>query len=107
MNLLEVQSSVRLARSVSRTLSTTFVQAWQKAHPQTRHRQRDVGIHPPAHPTEQWTVANYTPPAERSPTMIATLEDSEKLVEELLWADRLLLRVPMYNFSVPSIAVVS
>lgn len=34
--------------------------------------------------------------------MTASLEDSEQLIEELLWADRLLLGVPMYNFSVPS-----
>lgn len=34
--------------------------------------------------------------------MIAALQESEKLIEELLWTDRLLLGIPMYNFSVPS-----
>ena len=34
--------------------------------------------------------------------MNATLADSEILIEELLWADHLLLGVPMYNFNVPS-----
>jgi len=34
--------------------------------------------------------------------MITALADSEQLIEELLWADRLLLGIPMYNFSVPS-----
>lgn len=34
--------------------------------------------------------------------MLATLADSEILIEELLWADHLLLGVPMYNFNVPS-----
>jgi len=42
------------------------------------------------------------PPETRSPEMIATLADSEILIEELLWADHLLLGVPMYNFNVPS-----
>lgn len=47
-------------------------------------------------------MANYTSPSKRSLAMTETLEDSEQLIEELLWAGRLLLGVPMYNFSVPS-----
>lgn len=31
-----------------------------------------------------------------------TLAESDRLIEELLWADRLVLGVPMYNLSVPS-----
>jgi FMN-dependent NADH-azoreductase len=102
MHLLEVQSSVRLEKSVSRALSHAFIKAWREFHPQAQHQLRDVGSHPPDHPTEQWVLANYTLPEERSPAMTATLEFSEQLIEELLWADRLLLGVPMYNFSVPS-----
>ena len=33
--------------------------------------------------------------------MNSALAESEHLIEELLWSDRLLLGVPMYNFSVP------
>lgn len=102
MNLLEVQSSARLGKSVSRTLSGKFIQAWQKVHPQAKHKRRDVGCYPPAHPTEEWITANYTSPKERSPAMVTALKDSEQLIEELLWADQLLLGIPMYNFSVPS-----
>lgn len=102
MNLLEVQSSARLDKSVSRTLSDKFIQAWQKVHPQAKHKRQDVGCYPPAHPTEEWITANYTSPKERSPAMVTALEDSEQLIEELLWADQLVLAVPMYNFSVPS-----
>jgi FMN-dependent NADH-azoreductase len=102
MKLLEIQSSVRQKGSISRTLSEEFIQVWQTAHSEVQHKQRDVGINPPPHPTELWTKANYMPQAERSPEMTAILTDSEILIEELLWADRLLLGVPMYNFSVPS-----
>lgn len=102
MKLLEIQSSVRQEGSVSRSLSDEFVKAWQKVRVGTQHQKRDVGINPPAHPTGLWTKANYTLPADRSPEMTAILADSENLIEELLWADRLLLGVPMYNFSVPS-----
>lgn len=102
MKLLEIQSSVRQSGSISRHLSQEFIQAWETADAKTQHKKRDVGVNPPAHPTELWTKANYLPPEARSPEMIATLAESEILLEELLWADRLLLGVPMYNFNVPS-----
>lgn len=102
MKLLEIQSSVRVEKSISRALSDEFVQLWQSHHPDAQHKQRDVGIHPPAHLTEYWTTANYTPLEQQTSEMQAVLSDSEQLIEELLWADQLLLGVPMYNFSVPS-----
>jgi FMN-dependent NADH-azoreductase len=102
MKLLEIQSSVRQEGSISRKLSSEFIQAWKTIHTKVEHKQRDVGIEPPNHPTELWTKANYLPPADRSPEMVDTLAASEALIEELMWADCLLLGVPMYNFSVPS-----
>ncbi len=102
MKMLEIQSSVREAGSISRSLSAEFIQAWQTVHPETQYQKRDVGINPPNHPTEFWTKANYTLPEVRSPEMIFALTASENLIEELLWADCLLLGVPMYNFTVPS-----
>jgi FMN-dependent NADH-azoreductase len=53
MKLLEVQSSVRAEKSISRILSREFIQTWQNFHPDRKYQQRDVGINPPAHPTEQ------------------------------------------------------
>jgi FMN-dependent NADH-azoreductase len=102
MKLLEVQASVRLEKSISRILSYEFIQTWQNFHPDRQHQQRDVGTSPPSHPTELWTTANYHPSDSRTPDMNKALAESDKLIEELSWADRLLLGVPMYNFSVPS-----
>jgi FMN-dependent NADH-azoreductase len=102
MKLLEVQSSVRLGQSISRVLSHEFIQTWRKSYPDGQHKQRDVGMTPPAHPTELWTTANYMPLDSRTLEMKTALTESEQLIEELLWADRLVLGVPMYNFSVPS-----
>ncbi|MFM7424964.1 MAG: FMN-dependent NADH-azoreductase [Elainella sp.] len=102
MKLLEIQSSVRQAGSISRQLSHEFLKLWQAHHPDAEWRQRDVGTSPPAHPTAAWTLANYTDPASRTPEMNAVLAESEQLIQELLWADHLLLGVPMYNLSVPS-----
>lgn len=102
MKLLEIQASARMEGSISRALSKEFIQSWQSSHSRTQHQLRDVGTFPPAHPTEQWTKANYTPPSQQIPEMAEVLAESEQLIEELFWADRLLLGIPMYNFSVPS-----
>lgn len=102
MKLLEVQSSARQAGSISRLLSQEFIETWKNYHPAIERKQRDVGNKPPAHITELWTKANYLEPEQRTPEMIATLDESESLIEELLWADYLLLGIPMYNFSVPA-----
>jgi FMN-dependent NADH-azoreductase len=102
MKLLEVQSSVRLEQSISRALSREFIQTLQKFYPDGQYRQRDVGMNPPAHPTELWATANYTPSDSRTLGMETALTESEQLIEELLWANRLVFGVPMYNFCVPS-----
>lgn len=102
MKLLEIQSSVRKVDSISRSLSDEFIKNLQAVHSGAQHQRRDVGSNPPEHPTDLWVKANYTLPEERSPEMIAALIHSETLIEELLWADHLLLGVPMYNLSVPS-----
>lgn len=102
MKLLEIQSSARDRGSISHLLSQEFVKAWKSYNPTIEHQQRDVGNKPPAHVTELWTKANYLPPEERTPEMTIALQESENLIKELFWADYLLLGIPMYNFSVPS-----
>lgn len=102
MKLLEIQSSVRLEKSISRALSHEFIGALQNLHPDLQHQQQDVGTNPPAHPTELWTTANYLPPENHTPEMATVMTESDRLIAELLWADRIVLGVPMYNFSVPS-----
>lgn len=102
IKLLEIQASVREVGSISRSLSEHFIAAWQQIQGEIQYQKRDVGINPPAHPTALWTQANYTATEERSPEMMAVLTESENLITELLWADYLVLGVPMYNFSVPS-----
>ena len=102
MKLLSIQSSVRVESSISRRLSNEFVTTLKAHQTDIVIKTRDVGTQPPAHPTELWTSANYTEPKMRSPEMHAVLAESEALIEELLWADCLVLGVPMYNFSVPA-----
>ena len=102
MKLLDIQSSARQQGSISRLLSQEFIEIYQSNHSASEHKQRDVGQNPPAHVNELWTTANYTPPEQRTPGMTAVLQESEDLIAELLWADRLLFGIPMYNLSIPA-----
>lgn len=56
----------------------------------------------PAHPTELFAVATYTPPPQRTPAMRAGLAASDARRERLLAADALVFAMPMHNFTVPS-----
>lgn len=100
--LLEIQTSVRQQGSISRRLSRQFINEWCSYHHNIKHIIRDVGINPPAHPTELWTKANYTLPEERSSEMEDALIPSEELIQELLAADYIVLAIPIYNCGVPS-----
>ncbi len=49
-----------------------------------------------------WVGANFTAAAERDPTQVERLRFSDTLIEELMWAERIVVTTPMYNFSVPA-----
>jgi FMN-dependent NADH-azoreductase len=102
MKLLEIQSSVRQEGSVSRTLASKFIQVWRSHRVDRQHVLRDVGANPPTLPTATWVVANYTPPQAQTQQMKDELTESEMLIKELTTADRIVLGVPMYNFSIPT-----
>ena len=102
MKLLEIQASARRNGSISRLLSQEFIEIWQEYNLTIEHKSRDVGFEPPSHINELWTTANYLASKDRTPEMTAVLNESETLISELFWADRLLFGIPMYNFSVPA-----
>jgi FMN-dependent NADH-azoreductase len=62
----------------------------------------DVTVDTPAHVTEAFAIATYTPEHERTPAMKATLAASDALCQRLLDADALIFAMPMYNWSMPS-----
>jgi FMN-dependent NADH-azoreductase len=109
LNLLHIDSSARPGRSDidahgshTRRLSARFAERWRKARPDDRVDYLDVGQHPPAHVDGRWIHAAFTPPAEREPWMAEALAESERLVDQLVAADLIVVGLPMYNFSVPA-----
>ncbi|MEJ1126986.1 NAD(P)H-dependent oxidoreductase [Variovorax sp. CCNWLW225] len=109
MNLLHIDTSARPGLSGidphgshTRRLSARFVERWRKARPSDRIDYLDVGQHPPAHVNGRWIHAAFTPPAEREPWMAEVLAESDRLVDQLIAADVIVVGLPMYNFSVPA-----
>jgi len=109
MNLLHIDTSARAGLSGidphgshTRRLSARFVERWRKARPDDRIDYLDVGQHPPAHVNGRWIHAAFTPPPQREPWMAEVLAGSDRLVDQLLAADLIVVGLPMYNFSVPA-----
>jgi FMN-dependent NADH-azoreductase len=101
-SILHLDASARHSRSITRTLSQTFVDTWRAAKPDDRVVRRDLTIDPPPHVTEEWIAAAFTPSEQRDTAMQATLAWSDTAVDELVAADILVMGTPMYNYGMPS-----
>lgn len=109
LNLLHIDASARPGisgtdphGSHTRRLSARFVERWRAARPDDRIDHLDVGQHPPAYVDSRWIHAAFTAPADREPWMADVLAESDRLVDQLVAADLIVIGLPMYNFSVPA-----
>lgn len=100
--LLQIDSSPRGDRSVSRQLTTAFSKAWLANHPGGRVIYRDLRDTPIPHIDDPWINSAKTSAAERSEEDRRRLALSEELIAELTVADHFVFGVPMYNYTVPS-----
>ncbi|MFI6818684.1 FMN-dependent NADH-azoreductase [Nonomuraea sp. NPDC050328] len=113
MNLLHLDASARRA-SLSRELSATWAKRWRTEHPDGGYHYRDLAADPVPHIGEAWTelcdyvmahriteIARYRE-AARTPAQIEAWDVLEPLLNELVWADVVLIGTPMYNYSIPS-----
>ena len=101
-NVLVLNGSPRGDRSHSRRLVQLFLQRWSEEHPSDTIQYREVGKGNLPHVSEEWIAAAFTSPEKRTPKMQQDLALSDQLVDELHWADVIVMGVPMYNWSVPS-----
>jgi FMN-dependent NADH-azoreductase len=99
-NILRIDSSARIEGSVTRELSASL--AAELAGPDGVVSVRDVAATPPAVVDAAWVGANFTSPDARTDAQRAELANSDALVAELEAADRIVIGVPVYNFSVPA-----
>jgi FMN-dependent NADH-azoreductase len=100
--LLAIDSSPMAEVSVTRRLIRDFVDLWRERYPAGEVLYRDLGANPPPHP-DALTLGAFAKPADAvSPLEKEALRYSDRLVEELLAADHVVIGSPMYNFTVTS-----
>jgi FMN-dependent NADH-azoreductase len=100
--VLQLNSSILGDNSVSNQLVATLTERLQAAGEKLEIQQRDFSVEPVPHFDEQWLQALMTPEADRSDSQQQKVDFSDTLIAELKAADVLIIGLPMYNFSVPS-----
>lgn len=102
MNTLLVVNSSPRSKSISRKLTNQFAIDWKSRGPGNTVIERDLSDGKLAFLDEAWIEASYTPAAQRTAAQSELLTLSDKLIDEVLAADVIVLGIPMHNFSVPA-----
>ena len=92
MKLLHIDSSALGANSATRELSAAIVARWQAEVPGLSTEYRDLDSNPVPHLTGA-SLAGTDP---------AAAAESERVLQQFLDADIVVIGAPMYNFSIPS-----
>jgi FMN-dependent NADH-azoreductase len=101
--LLVVNSSPFLETSVSRGLTSEYVENWKQASPTGKVITRDLAASNLKTIDAAWVGASYTPKDARSAEQKGALALSDTLLAELRAADEYVFGVPMHNFGVPAV----
>ena len=100
--LLQIQSSLFASEGQSSQLSNEFVAAWQRNHPETQIKVRDLAQETLPHLDAETVTAFFTPMETRTAEQQRRVDLSDELINELKQSDILVIGVPMYNFGIPS-----
>lgn len=99
-NILRIDASARKQGSVSRQLTDATISHLQgKGAQSVVTRDVSEGV---SFVNEAWVGATFTPAEQRTEAQKETLAGSDRLVEELIAADTLVIGTPIYNFSIPA-----
>lgn len=96
--VLRIDSLARIQGSVTRSLTDQVLK--QLAPEKTITR--DIGRFAVPQINEAWVTARIKPEQERDPEEAELLEISDMLVAELQEADKIVIGLPIYNFSAPA-----
>jgi len=99
--LLQIDSSPRAA-SISSRLAAAFVEKWKRQNPGGMVFHHNTSIECFPYLDEAAIDAFFTPAAERTAAQRLALALSDRLVDELLAADVVVLGAPMWNLSIPA-----
>jgi FMN-dependent NADH-azoreductase len=98
---LHIDSSIRGAQSVSRTLTAEIVKCQKALHPGIEVIYRDLAADPALHLSHAH-VAAWSGEGVIGAALCSDLETGQEYLSELFEADIIVIGAPMYNFSVPS-----
>ena len=101
MTLLQIDSSAR-AGSVTRRLTTKFVEEWRTKHPTGEVIYRDLAATMLPQITDDWN-ATHLDASKLTPSQRTYLSTSDALIEEVQKADTIVIGSPVYNFAIPSL----
>jgi FMN-dependent NADH-azoreductase len=102
MNILHVDSGILGPASVTRRLSAAAVAQWRAQHPEGSIVYRDLVSDPIDHLTGDFLAAQKIDASQRSTAMRDALDVGERVLDEFLAADVVVIGAPMYNFGIPS-----
>jgi FMN-dependent NADH-azoreductase len=100
--ILFVTSSLNGHDGASSEIGSELVDALVAAHPGSTVTALDLGALSLPHLASAEFTAWSVPAAERSPDQAALAARSDRLIEQLVAHDTLVLGVPMYNMTIPS-----
>ncbi|WP_151810237.1 FMN-dependent NADH-azoreductase [Acinetobacter bereziniae] len=107
-NILKIDTSLRSGisgthphGSLSRRLTELFIQQWRENDSSIDVKYRDLGQDPIPYIDEEWIISEFGY-AESEEKAQQRLKLSDELIEEIQWADVIVLGVPMYNFGPPA-----
>ena len=100
--LLQINSSLYAHDGQSSRLATRFVEPWRAANPGATVLLRDLAREPVPHLDAQRFGAFLAKEEARDAAQKDVVAYSDLLIGELKRADVIVLGLPMYNFSVPS-----
>lgn len=101
MRVLRLDASANPGESSSKKLGDGLIRRLQQTGIELELRRRDLN-HSPSFIDDEWIEANLTAADDRSEIQRQRLAFSDSLIEELKWADHIVLTTPMYNFGVPA-----
>jgi FMN-dependent NADH-azoreductase len=100
--LLKIDVSTRGNLSISRRLSSLFLDQWREVHADCQVIERDIDSTDLPFLEFPWITANLTRSSARTEQQKALLVPSDELIAELRKADEYVIATPMYNFGIPA-----
>jgi FMN-dependent NADH-azoreductase len=102
MNILHISSSPRGSESYSSRVAAGVVDELRTRNPGAAVVTRDLARAPLPHLTEDFVVATRSQTGPQTEAQRDLLAASDRLVDELLAADVIVIATPMINFTIPS-----